>query len=291
MGVPTVTSPAHYDLVHNFYTQVVGQKRFILFPPEDAEYLHTFTSLHPSARQSQIDFNDPKSWEIFPDMNNLHPKEVILNPGDVLYLPPFYFHYVTVVGESISMSISTHTESQEAKVHERCYQKATGFLSSFFTRYPMPNAAWNISSKSVVLREYFRQLFESDQVAAQEIDILINSHWSHLEHDKEAFNLDKKIIEGRSKYPSDEDISQIKLSDRQLKRITAASDELRPDFYQKEILNSVRIIMMQTHIEEITGKILGALNVDPFLRYSARYLETAVEVRASSSADTISESK
>lgn len=24
MGVPTITTPAHYDMVHNFYTQVVG---------------------------------------------------------------------------------------------------------------------------------------------------------------------------------------------------------------------------------------------------------------------------
>ena len=38
MGAPSVTTPSHYDLVHNFYTQVCGKKRFILFPPDDFWY-------------------------------------------------------------------------------------------------------------------------------------------------------------------------------------------------------------------------------------------------------------
>ena len=47
-------------------SQVKGYKRWILFPPEDASYLYTFPSLHPSARQSQVNFNDPESSKIFP---------------------------------------------------------------------------------------------------------------------------------------------------------------------------------------------------------------------------------
>ena len=43
MGTPTVTTPAHYDFVHNFYTQIYGKKRWIMFPPEDVFQLYIFT--------------------------------------------------------------------------------------------------------------------------------------------------------------------------------------------------------------------------------------------------------
>lgn len=52
-------------MVYNMYTQVAGRKRFILFPPEAADVLCTYPSIHPSARMSQINFNDPKSPELF----------------------------------------------------------------------------------------------------------------------------------------------------------------------------------------------------------------------------------
>eukprot|EP01114_Cavostelium_apophysatum_P022718 TRINITY_DN8317_c0_g1_i1.p1 TRINITY_DN8317_c0_g1~~TRINITY_DN8317_c0_g1_i1.p1 ORF type:complete len:534 (+),score=71.58 TRINITY_DN8317_c0_g1_i1:112-1713(+) len=281
MGVPTVTTPAHYDLVHNFYTQVVGHKRFILFPPEDAEYLHTFNSLHPSARQSQIDFNDPKSWENFPDMKNLHPQEVILKPGDVLYIPPYHFHYVCVVGDSVSMSISTHTESQEAKIYERSFAKANAFFNAFWGRYPMIGASWSLSSKSVVLREYIRHLYQNETNLSREAVVkealrnMISAHWSHFELDKDVQNLTEKIEEARKVYPSDEEISKMQLSEKQQKRIFAASDEISKMYYQDEIKPAVRVIMMQTHIEEIAGSVLTALPVDPFFRYAHRYFENA----------------
>ena len=57
-------------MVHNMYTQIVGKKRFILFPPEAADILSTYPSIHPSARMSQINFNDPQSPQLFPGLKN-----------------------------------------------------------------------------------------------------------------------------------------------------------------------------------------------------------------------------
>jgi ribosomal protein L16 Arg81 hydroxylase len=44
--------------------------------------------------------------------------EVILEKGDVLYIPPFWFHFVCVAGNSSSISVSTHSESLEANARE-----------------------------------------------------------------------------------------------------------------------------------------------------------------------------
>jgi hypothetical protein len=55
MGGPGVTSPLHYDGVHNSFVQIHGYKRFVLFPPENFNELYLFPRLHPSSRQSQLD--------------------------------------------------------------------------------------------------------------------------------------------------------------------------------------------------------------------------------------------
>src|SRR5689334_16745550 len=68
------------------------------------------------------------------DFAKVHPYEVILGPGDVLFIPPFWFHYVTAVGDTISMSVSTHTESQEAKVRERLMGRSEALFRQVICR-------------------------------------------------------------------------------------------------------------------------------------------------------------
>jgi hypothetical protein len=77
--------------------------------------------LHPYYRQSQVDFLNP-DLDLLPNFNNAKAYPfVILNesitplnllkysvdlaPGDVLYLPPFWFHHVTALDLSISVRI------------------------------------------------------------------------------------------------------------------------------------------------------------------------------------------
>ena len=48
--------------------------------------------------------------------------QVVLNPGDVLYIPPYWFHQVSAVSESpsdCSMSVSVHTESESARIRDK----------------------------------------------------------------------------------------------------------------------------------------------------------------------------
>ena len=44
----------HYDEQQNFFVQLVGQKRCILFPPENYERLYPHPVYHPHDRQSQV---------------------------------------------------------------------------------------------------------------------------------------------------------------------------------------------------------------------------------------------
>lgn len=127
MGGDGATASPHYDMVHNFYVQLKGRKRFVLAPPAAGRrLLHQHPRLHPSARNSQLYLRDdcrnvaadlPFADPAFPALNclsrrpafagPLDARVVTLSPGDVLYLPPFWWHYVSAVGPSVSVSVWT----------------------------------------------------------------------------------------------------------------------------------------------------------------------------------------
>jgi hypothetical protein len=114
MGSKGTFTNAHYDSVHNFFIQVFGKKKFLLFPPNAIEDLYVFPKGHPNARQSRINFNEPEATLLksrFPNfLGNensglLQGYEVTLNPGEMLYVPPGWFHAVWAKSVSISLSL------------------------------------------------------------------------------------------------------------------------------------------------------------------------------------------
>ena len=88
MGGGGVTAHTHYDSLHNLFAQLVGRKTFILSPPKEINKLYLYSSLHPSYRQSQVDFDAP-NITMFPDFYNVsaikviaYCYEVVERPGD-----------------------------------------------------------------------------------------------------------------------------------------------------------------------------------------------------------------
>ena len=49
-----ILKPLHFDMVHNFFTQIRGKKRWIIVDPKHYYDCYPFTRNHPSARQSQV---------------------------------------------------------------------------------------------------------------------------------------------------------------------------------------------------------------------------------------------
>jgi hypothetical protein len=93
------TAQAHYDSMHNMYIQVKGQKRFKLFSPTAHRSLYMFPYLHPCQRQCQInmDYVDYSRYPEYETIQENEMYEVVLGPGDMLYIPPFWFHHVEAV--------------------------------------------------------------------------------------------------------------------------------------------------------------------------------------------------
>jgi hypothetical protein len=107
----TIT-PLHYDPVHNLFAQIIGKKRFILFPPDQSGVLYSFPKSSPSAHFSRVNIDNP-DLDMFPHFRHARALECVLGPGDVLFIPIFWWHQVYSL--SISVSISFWSRGEWAK--------------------------------------------------------------------------------------------------------------------------------------------------------------------------------
>jgi hypothetical protein len=94
-------TPLHHDLTNNLFVQIVGRKRFVMAPatalPNMYNDLHVFSEigdvkdpgvdLARHSRLAQVKFH-----------------EFIVNPGDILFIPIGWWHQVTALDFSVSVT-------------------------------------------------------------------------------------------------------------------------------------------------------------------------------------------
>jgi len=98
-----VVTPTHFDEAFNLFTQIRGRKRFKLYSPKYFANLYPYPVHHPCDRQAQVDIDNPDLIR-FPKFSAAKGVETIVEPGDVLYLPPYWFHHVVSLDKSISVN-------------------------------------------------------------------------------------------------------------------------------------------------------------------------------------------
>ena len=84
----------HIDSKDNFVYQLIGKKRWTLFPPSDYKnlyYKEDKGSLEWSAVLSQPGEKDLRQFPLFA---KTHQVSVVLQEGEVLYLPRGWTHFV-----------------------------------------------------------------------------------------------------------------------------------------------------------------------------------------------------
>jgi hypothetical protein len=105
-GMKGVIAENHFDGSRNSIALLGGERRYILAHPDQCENLCLLPRGHPSARHSAVDWSDP-DWEEFPRFADAEVNEVVLQAGDVLYLPTHWFHYII----SLEMNFQCNTRS------------------------------------------------------------------------------------------------------------------------------------------------------------------------------------
>ena len=92
----------HYDidLSHVFLNQFHGRKRVVLFSPEQSRNIYQ----HPFTVASYIDVNNP-DYEQFPALKKAKGYNCIVYPGESLFIPSGYWHYIEYLDSGYSISL------------------------------------------------------------------------------------------------------------------------------------------------------------------------------------------
>jgi hypothetical protein len=103
LGSAETVTPLHYDLIYNLAAQVWGRKQFTLFAPEPLAYLYPFPTRSRLGHFSRVNIEQPNLVS-FPKFHRARPIECTLEPGEMLYIPPFWWHQVRSLDTAITLN-------------------------------------------------------------------------------------------------------------------------------------------------------------------------------------------
>ncbi|KAL3860259.1 hypothetical protein ACJMK2_010406 [Sinanodonta woodiana] len=101
-GPRGTVSPLHYDPKHNFLAQVMGKKYIRVYSKTESDMVYPHSS-DLLKNTSQVDVEMPDLGK-FPQFQKAQFYECILKSGEMLYMPPKFWHFVKSL--SISFSVS-----------------------------------------------------------------------------------------------------------------------------------------------------------------------------------------
>lgn len=92
----------HYDvdMSHVFLNQIYGRKRVILFSPEQSRQLYHL----PFTVSSHVNILDP-DFKKHPALQHVKGQEVMLMPGETLFIPRGYWHNIEYTDGGYSISL------------------------------------------------------------------------------------------------------------------------------------------------------------------------------------------
>ncbi len=99
-GPAGTITPLHHDPLNVLFTQVYGRKRFKLISPDQTPWLYNRSGVF-----SEVDPAHP-DYDRFPLFKNVQVLELIVEPGDVLFIPVGWWHWVESLEVSISLSLT-----------------------------------------------------------------------------------------------------------------------------------------------------------------------------------------
>ena len=156
-GMPGMIAANHYDASRNAIAVLGGYRRYILSRPSQCPNLGLYRVGHPSARHSMVDWttavedhqnfpnhvddnwdgseseiestssstSDDPSWKDYRRAlsrlaNNATSTEVVLQAGDVLYLPSYWFHYIISLNTNMQCNTRSGRDDRDVQIMADC---------------------------------------------------------------------------------------------------------------------------------------------------------------------------
>jgi hypothetical protein len=103
IGTAGNVTPLHYDAANNFLAQIKGRKRIHLFHPSQSDLLYPNATRQNDNNTSQVLLLKP-DFDKHPRFKEAVARECILQPGEMLYIPPHWWHHVESLDVAISLN-------------------------------------------------------------------------------------------------------------------------------------------------------------------------------------------
>lgn len=97
-GPAATITRLHHDELNVLFFQIYGSKRFILISPDQTPWLYNEVGVF-----SEVDVENP-NFERHQLFRYVAPVEIVLNPGEALFIPVGWWHHVRSLDVSISVS-------------------------------------------------------------------------------------------------------------------------------------------------------------------------------------------
>ena len=105
-GAKGLVAENHFDNERNIIGVFGGERRYLLGHAKNCRNMNLYPQKHPMERHSKVDWNAPNLTE-YPSFANTTINEVVLQAGDLLYLPTYWFHHIV----SLNINYQCNTRS------------------------------------------------------------------------------------------------------------------------------------------------------------------------------------
>jgi ribosomal protein L16 Arg81 hydroxylase len=117
-GPAGTITPLHHDKTNLLIAQVVGRKKIILFPTSSIRHMNNVVGVFTAA--------DPVNPQRSPiDLSGVPQYTVTIHPGDVLFVPFAWWHHVTALDVSMTVSMDNFIFPNGFAVPDPCGYSCT----------------------------------------------------------------------------------------------------------------------------------------------------------------------
>lgn len=106
VGPKGAKTQLHHDMSNNLHTQIIGKKRFRLASPFQFPNMY-----HYNNYWSKITFPELADLNHYPLAKKVQFFEVVLEPGDTIFIPVFWWHCVESLTASVSVAFHNFKEN------------------------------------------------------------------------------------------------------------------------------------------------------------------------------------
>eukprot|EP01119_Soliformovum_irregulare_P024544 TRINITY_DN8814_c0_g1_i1.p1 TRINITY_DN8814_c0_g1~~TRINITY_DN8814_c0_g1_i1.p1 ORF type:complete len:287 (-),score=76.12 TRINITY_DN8814_c0_g1_i1:126-986(-) len=104
-GPMGTVSPLHNDPYHNIFSQIIGSKYIRIYDPQYSEQVYPHQDkMTQNSSQVDVEGNLDEISKKFPKFPETPYLECIISRGQILYIPPKWWHYVRSLSVSFSVS-------------------------------------------------------------------------------------------------------------------------------------------------------------------------------------------